>query len=225
MGISSIFKKNSTKKNETESSTGKMSPKIAIVYYSCYGHIRTLALEIQKGVTNAGGKADLFQITETLPENVLKAIHAPPKSEDPIATPDTLTNYDAFLFGIPTRYGTMPSQWRVFWDQTGPLWAQGSLAGKYAGFFLSTGTQGGGQEVTALNSMSTLVHHGLIYVPLGYKHTFAQMTNLTEVHGGSSWGAGTFAGGDGSRQPSALELEIANIQGKQFYDTVSKVNF
>lgn len=199
-----------------------MAPKIAIVYYSLYSHIRTLAHEVKRGVESAGGHVDIYQIPETLPETVLQKMHAPAKSNDPIADPTTLTKYDAFLFGIPTRYGNFPAQWKAFWDATGGLWAQGALHGKYAGVFVSTGTPGGGQEVTALNSISTLTHHGIIFVPLGYKNAFPEVTNLNEVHGGSPWGAGTFAGPDGSRQPSELELKIASIQGKTFYDTVSK---
>jgi NAD(P)H:quinone oxidoreductase type IV len=128
----------------------------------------------------------------------------------------------SFLFGIPTRYGNFPAQFKAFWDATGQLWASGALSGKYAGLFISTGTAGGGQESTALNALSTLAHHGIIYVPLGYAHSFAQSSNLSEVHGGSPWGAGTFAGADGSRLPSPLELEIATIQGKSFYATVAK---
>ncbi|KAL0949700.1 hypothetical protein HGRIS_009737 [Hohenbuehelia grisea] len=152
-------------------------------------------------------------------------MHAPPKPAYPVIAPADLTNYDAFLFGVPTRYGNFPGQWKAFWDATGGLWAQGALTGKYAGLFISTGTPGGGQESTALAAMSTLAHHGLIYVPLGYKETFPQLTNLSEVHGGSPWGSGTFAGADGSRQPSALELEIASIQGKTFWQIVAKVKF
>lgn len=122
-------------------------------------------------------------------------MHAPPKSSSiPVLTnPEDLTKYDALLFGIPTRYGNFPAQWKAFWDKTGGIWATGGYWGKYAGLFVSTGTQGGGQESTALAAMSTLAHHGLIYVPLGYKTTFGQLSNLSEVHGGSAWGAGTFA--------------------------------
>lgn len=200
-------------------------PRVAIIYYSLYGHIRQLAVSAQKGIQAAGGHADLYQVPETLSPEILTKMHAPAKPEDPVASSTTLTEYDAFLFGIPTRYGNFPAQWKAFWDTTGGLWAKGALQGKYAGTFVSTGTPGGGQEVTALNSISTLTHHGIIYVPLGYKHTFPQVTNLEEVHGGSPWGAGTYAGADGSRQPSKLELEVASIQGKAFYDTVAKVNF
>lgn len=199
-----------------------MAPKIAIVYYSMYGHIRQLALAIKEGIEAAGGSADLFQVAETLSDDVLSKMGAPPKSSDPVATNDILTEYDAFLFGIPTRFGNFPAQWKALWDRTGGLWAKGSLWGKYAGIFVSTGTPGGGQETTALNALSTLAHHGIIYVPLGYQPVFPQLTSLEEVHGGSPWGAGTFAGGDGSRQPTKLELEIASIQGKSFYQVVSR---
>jgi NAD(P)H dehydrogenase (quinone) len=125
-------------------------------------------------------------------------MHAPAKSNYPIAEPDKLLQYDAILFGIPTRYGNFPAQWKVFWDKTGKYWASGGFWGKYAGLFVSTASLGGGQESTAIAAMSTLAHHGFNFVPLGYKHTFAQMTNLSEVHGGSPWGAGTFVCGPGS---------------------------
>ncbi|KAI5822400.1 flavoprotein WrbA [Schizophyllum commune Tattone D] len=201
------------------------SPKVAIVIYSMYGHIAKMAETVKAGVESAGGQATIFQIPETLPENVLQLLHAPPKSDYPIIDAATLATFDAFLFGIPTRYGNFPGQWKAFWDTTGQLWASGALSGKFVSVFVSTGTPGGGQEVTVANAMSTFVHHGMIFVPLGYAQTFAQLTNLNEVHGGSPWGAGTYAGGDGSRQPSALELEIAKIQGKQFWEIVSKYKF
>lgn len=152
-------------------------------------------------------------------------MHAPPKSEYPTVDAATLEKYDAFLFGIPTRYGNFPAQWKAFWDTTGGQWGSGAYWGKMAGLFISTGTQGGGQESTAIAAMSTLVHHGITYVPLGYKHTFGQLADLNEIRGGSPWGAGTFSAADGSRMPSALELELATIQGEQFGLTVSKVSF
>lgn len=199
-----------------------MAPKVAIIIYSLYHHVATMAEAVKKGVESAGGSADIFQVPETLPEEVLQKMHAPAKPDYPIATIETLVNYDAFLFGVPTRFGNYPAQWKAFWDSTGGLWAKGSLHGKPVGFFVSTGTPGGGQETTIVNALSVIVHHGMIYVPLGYANAFPQITNLTEVHGSSPYGAGSFAGADGSRQPSALELEIAEIQGKSFYTTVQK---
>jgi NAD(P)H dehydrogenase (quinone) len=111
----------------------------------------------------------------------MHALNAKPNY--PIATPELLAGLDGFLLGIPTRYGNMPAQLRAFWDSTGQLWAKGQLAGKYAGIFISTASPGGGQESTAYTAMSTLAHHGILYVPLGYKHAFAELSNLEEVHG------------------------------------------
>ncbi|KAI5968277.1 YCP4 [Candida margitis] len=197
--------------------------KIAIIVYSTYGHIITMAKAVQEGVSKAGYHADLFQVPETLPQDILDQMHAPPKSKDiPIATLDTLTEYDAFLFGIPTRFGTLPAQFFEFFGATGGLWAQGALYGKPAGIFVSTGTQGGGQETTVRNSLNFLAHHGMPYIPLGYAKTFPQQSNLEEIHGGSAYGAGTFASPDGSRQPTELELQIATMQGEVFAQSAAK---
>ena len=152
-------------------------------------------------------------------------MHAAPKPDYPIITPDILATYDGFLFGIPTTYGNFPAQWKAFWDSTDRLWKTGALTGKYAGVFVTLATQGGGQEETIQNSLSSLVHHGIIYVPLGYKPAFSQLTNMEEVHGGSPWGAGAFTGHGDLRQPSALEHEIARIQGKTFTELLARVTF
>ncbi|ATY58396.1 minor allergen Alt a 7 [Cordyceps militaris CM01] len=196
--------------------------RIAIVYYSMYGHIRALADAEKKGIEKAGGTADLFQIPETLSQDVLDKMHAPPKPTDVtvLENPNQLLEYDGLLLGIPTRYGNFPAQWKTFWDKTGQIWSSGGYWGKKAGLFISTGTLGGGQESTALAALSTLAHHGIQFVPLGYAKSFAQLADLSEVHGGSPWGAGTFSGADGSRQPSAKEIEIATIQGEAFYNAV-----
>jgi len=203
-----------------------MAPKIAIVFYSTWGHIRKLADHEKIGIEKAGGTATLYQIPETLPQEVLSKMHAAP--QDPsipkLEDPAELQKYDAFLFGIPTRYGNFPAQWKTFLDKTGQMWQSGGYAGKYAGLFVSTAGLGGGQESTAIAAMSTFAHHGIIYVPLGYSHAFGPMVDLKEVHGGSPWGAGTFSASDGSRQPTQAELELAEIQGKMFYETVAKAH-
>ncbi|KAG6806556.1 hypothetical protein H0H93_002775, partial [Arthromyces matolae] len=110
-------------------------------------------------------------------------MHAPAKPDYPVITLEEFATFDAYLFGVPTRYGTMPAQWKAFWDATGKFWQAGTLYGKYASIFTSTGGPGGGQETTALNCMTTLVHHGMLYVPLGYARSFNELSNLTEVHG------------------------------------------
>ncbi|KAK4152526.1 hypothetical protein C8A00DRAFT_44422 [Chaetomidium leptoderma] len=201
-----------------------MAPKIAIVYYSMYGHIRQLAEAEKAGIEKAGGTADLFQIAETLPQEVLEKMYAPAKPTDVpvLEDPSVLEQYDAFLLGIPTRFGNFPVQWKSFWDKTGKQWSSGGFYGKFAGVFISSAGMGGGQESTAIAAMSTLAHHGIIYVPLGYAKAFGILTDLSEPRGGSPWGAGTLAGADGSRQPSEKEKELATIQGECFYKTVAK---
>ncbi|CAK5274458.1 unnamed protein product [Mycena citricolor] len=197
-------------------------PKVAIVIYSTYGHIATLAEEVKKGIEEAGGSASLFQVPETLPGEVLTKMGAAEKPAYPVITAAQLATFDGYLMGIPTRFGTQPAQWRSFWDTTSGLWGSGALAGKYAGAFTSTAGLGGGQESTISSVLSTITHHGSIFVPLGYASAFPQLTNLSEVHGASPWGAGTVASADGSRQPSDLEKEIARIQGKSFWATMKK---
>ncbi|CAH6720274.1 flavoprotein-like protein Ycp4p [[Candida] jaroonii] len=197
--------------------------KIAIIYYSTYGHVGKLSATALEALKEANVEADLFQVPETLPQEVLDKMYAPPKDDSiPIITVEDLTKYDGFLFGLPTRFGNLPAQFKSFWDQTGGLWANGALNGKPFGIFVSTGTPGGGQEATFRNSLSSFIHHGMIYVPLGYGEAFPLLTNLEEVHGGSPWGAGAYAGADGSRQPSELELKLVQIQAKNFASVVEK---
>lgn len=124
---------------------------------------------------------------------VLSKMHAGPKSSYPNIEATSLEKYDAFLFGIPTRFGNFPAQWKTFWDTTGKQWSTGGFWGKYVGLFIGTATQGGGQESTALAAMSTLAHHGMIFVSLGYKTTLEIQSGLEEARGGSPWGAGTYA--------------------------------
>ncbi|CAN7066777.1 unnamed protein product [Brassica rapa subsp. trilocularis] len=162
---------------------------------------------------------DQTHVPETLPEEALLKMSAPPKSGSPIITPNDLTEADGFVLGFPTRFGMMAAQFKAFLDATGGLWRTQALAGKPAGIFYSTGSQGGGQETTALTAITQLVHHGMIFVPIGY--TFgAGMFEMEKVKGGSPYGAGTFAG-DGSRQPTQLELEQAFHQGK-YIATITK---
>ncbi|CAE6481446.1 unnamed protein product [Rhizoctonia solani] len=202
--------------------------RVAIITYSMYGHIADLAKHVQTGLEGAGKNnvnVETFQIAETLPEDVLKKMGAQ-ESKLPVFDPANLVNYDAFLFGVPTRYGNMPAQWKSFWDRTGGLWMKQALHGKYAGVFVTTGTPGGGQEQTVSNMMSTLTHHGIIFVPLGYYSTaYPHLTSFAEPHGGSPWGAGAFAGADGSRQPNETEINIAKAHGESFWNNISKVNF
>ncbi|EPZ34916.1 flavo protein WrbA [Rozella allomycis CSF55] len=192
-------------------------PKVFVIIYTTYHH---MAERVKAGLEKAGVEATIYQVAETLPADVLAKMGAPPKPNVPVITAADLEKADGFVFGFPTRYGMIPAQFKAFWDSTGQLWAKGALVGKMAATFTSTATLGGGQETTHLTFISQLVHHGIVYVPLGY--TNQQMFNIEEVHGGSPYGAGCIAGGDGSRQPSELELSVAEHQGSHFGKTISQ---
>ncbi|QRW00784.1 NAD(P)H:quinone oxidoreductase, type IV [Ceratobasidium sp. AG-Ba] len=196
-----------------------MVVKIAVIFYSLYGHIATLAQQVKKGIESEGVEVTLFQVPETLTPEILTKLGAPPRNtEIPTITPDDLKNFDGFAFGIPTRYGRAAAQISSFFDATGGLWFTQALSKKFATVFVSTGSQNGGQETTALTTMPFFAHHGIIYVPLGYKAP--QLGGLDGIRGGGPFGAGTIAAGDGSRQPSETELEVAEIHGKHFAEVV-----
>ncbi|AQK84267.1 NAD(P)H dehydrogenase (quinone) FQR1 [Zea mays] len=201
-----------------------MATKIYIVYYSTWGHVAALAEEIKKGADAvAGVEATVWRVAETLPEEVLGKMGAAPAREDhPVISPRQLADADAVLLGFPTRFGMMAAQMKAFLDATGGLWQGQALAGKPAGVFLCTGTQGGGQETTALTAVTQLAHHGMLFVPVGY--TFgAGMFGIDQVRGGSPYGAGTFAGADGSRTPTEVELAMARHQGTYFAGIAKKL--
>lgn len=198
--------------------------KVFIVFYSMYGHVEGLARRMKKGVDSVEGvEGLLFRVPETLSPDVLEQMKAPSKDDSipEISSAAELTAGDGFLFGFPTRYGCMAAQMKAFFDSTGQLWKEQKLAGKPAGFFVSTGTQGGGQETTAWTAITQLAHHGMLFVPIGY--TFgAGMFKMDTIRGGSPYGAGVFAG-DGTRDPSDTELALAEHQGKYMAAVVKRL--
>ena len=186
--------------------------KVLVLYYSMYGHVETLAAAIAEGArTVEGAEVAVKRVPETLPPDTAKQHGAKLDQSAPVASPKELGDYDAILFGTPTRFGNMAAQMRNFLDQTGGLWVKGALVGKVGSVFTSTGT-GGGNESTIMSFVNTLMHHGMVYVGLPY--ACPELADISEVKGGSPWGAGTIAGADGSRQPSAKELAMARFQGK-----------
>lgn len=185
--------------------------KVLVLYYSFYGHIEKMAEAVAEGARAAGAQVDLKRVPETIPEDILKNAGAKLNQAAPVATVDELPNYDAIIFGTPTRFGNMISQMRNFLDQTGSHWASGALIGKVGSVFASSATQHGGQESTILSFHTTLLHQGMIIVGLPY--SAADQMTLDEITGGSPYGATTIAAGDGSRQPSERELGMARFQG------------
>ena len=195
--------------------------KVLVLYYSTYGHIETMAEAVAEGARATGATVDLKRVPETVPEALAGPAHFKLDQAAPVAAVADLEHYDAIIVGCPTRFGRLPSQMASFFDQAGGLWARGALNGKVGGAFTSTATQHGGQEVTLFSVITNLLHFGLIIVGLPY--SFQGQTTIDEIVGGSPYGATTIAGGQGQRQPSAIELDGARYQGRLIAETANKL--
>ncbi|MBL8710574.1 MAG: NAD(P)H:quinone oxidoreductase [Rhodospirillaceae bacterium] len=196
--------------------------KILVLYYSTYGHIETMAQAVAEGAAKvAGTEVVVKRVPELVPEEVARKSHFKLDQKAPIATVEELPQYDAIIFGAPTRFGVAASQMRNFLDQTGGLWFNGALVGKVGSVFTSSATQHGGQESTILSFHTTLLHHGMVIVGLPY--TCQAQMGVDEIKGGSPYGASTIAGGDGTRQPSQQELDMARFQGEHVAKIATKL--
>lgn len=195
--------------------------RILVLYYSSYGHIETMAGAVADGARGAGAEVVLKRVPEIVPEEVASKSGFKLEQSAPVASVEELADYDAIIFGTPTRFGNMAAQMRNFLDQTGGLWAAGKLVGKVGSVFASTATQHGGQETTITSFHTTLLHHGMIIV--GVPYTEPRMTEMGEISGGTPYGATTLAGSDGSRLPSENELAIARFQGAHVAGVAAKL--
>lgn len=196
--------------------------KILVLYYSSYGHIETLARAVAEGASSvSGATVDVKRTPELVPPDVAKSSGMKLDQEAPIAEPAELENYDGIIFGTPTRFGNMASQMRNFLDQTGPLWINRKLVGKAGSVFTSTASQHGGQETTITSFHTTLLHHGMVIVGLPYSWEGASI--MSEMSGGTPYGATTITGPDGSRMPSKNELEGARYQGAHVTKIAAKL--
>lgn len=195
--------------------------KVLVLYYSFYGHIEAMAHAVAEGAREAGAEVAVKRAPETLPAAVLEQAGAKLDQSAPVASVDELPEYDAIIFGSPTRFGSVVSQMRNFLEQTGGLWAQGKLIGKVGSVFTSAATQHGGQESTQLTIIPTLLHHGMVVVGLPY--SCADQMGIDEVNGGSPYGASTVVGGQGERMPSEKELAMARFQGRHVAEVAAKL--
>lgn len=195
--------------------------KILVLYYSSYGHIEQMADAVAEGARSAGAEVVVKRVPELVPEEIAKNAGMKLAQTAPLATVAELPEYDAIIVGAPTRYGRMPSQMANFWDQTGGLWMKGALVGKVGSAFTSTASQHGGQETTLFSIITNLMHQGMVIVGLPY--SFQGQMGVDEVKGGSPYGATTIAAGDGSRQPSKVELDGARFQGAHVAKIAAKL--
>jgi len=196
--------------------------KVLVLYYSSYGHTEIMANAIADGAREAGAEVTMKRVPELVPADVAQASGFKAEQAADIASPDELANYDAIIFGTPTRFGNMAAQMRNFLDQTGGLWANDALVGKVGSVFATTASQHGGQETTITSFHTTLFHHGMVVVGLPY--SFEGNTRMDEISGGTPYGATTMAGGDGSRMPSDNELAGARFQGAHVAKIASKLS-
>ena len=197
--------------------------RILVLYYSSYGHTATMAEAVAQGVRDAGHDCDIRHVPETAPAEVAKAAgFQTMEGHSCIEGPDKLAEYDGIVVGSPTRYGRMSSQMASFWDQTGGLWMKGALVGKVGAAFTSTASQHGGQETTLFSIITNLLHMGCTVVGLDYG--FQEQNGVDEVKGGAPYGATTIADGDGSRQPSQVELDGAKYLGRRVAQTAAKLH-
>lgn len=196
--------------------------KILVLYYSSWGHVERMAEAVAEGARKVpGAEVTIKRVPELVPDEIAKQFHYKLDQKAPIAQPAELADYDAIIFGTPTRYGNMAAQMKNFLDQTGGLWAKGALVGKVGSVFASTATQHGGQETTITSFHTVLLHQGMVIVGLPY--AFQGQMTMTEITGGSPYGASTMAGGDGSRQPTENELAGARYQGEHVAKIASKL--
>ncbi|HSN82549.1 MAG TPA: NAD(P)H:quinone oxidoreductase [Polyangiales bacterium] len=196
--------------------------KVLILYYSSYGHVERMAEAVAEGAREvSGAEVTVKRVPELVPEEVAKKSGYKLDQPAPIAEPNELPDYDAIIFGTPTRFGNMCAQMRNFLDQTGGLWQNGKLIGKVGSVFTSTATQHGGQESTVLSFHTTLLHQGMVIVGLPY--SAKEQMSLDEIMGGSPYGAATIAAPDGSRKPSEMELKLARYQGRHATEVAAKL--
>jgi NAD(P)H dehydrogenase (quinone) len=203
-----------------------MSIKVQVIFYSMYGHVYKMAEAVAEGAKQvAGAEVGIYQVPELISDDVLEKYGAKAAkavfAKVPVAKVDQLADAHAIIFGTPTRFGNMAAQMRNFLDQTGQLWYKGALIGKVGSVFASTGTQHGGQETTITSFHTTLLHHGMVIVGVPYSES--GLSHMSDITGGTPYGATTLAGTDGSRQPSENELKIARYQGKHVTEIASKL--
>lgn len=196
--------------------------KLLILYYSMYGHIETMAGAVSAGARELDGvEVTVKRVPETMSDEALAAIGAKTDQKAAVAEPGELGDYDAIIFGSPTRFGNMAGQMRTFLDQTGGLWVNGGLINKLGSVFTSTAT-GTGNETTITSFWHTLAHQGMLIVPVDYG--CQTLFDISELRGGSAYGAATYADGDGSRQPSEKELDIARYQGRKVAQLTTRLS-
>jgi NAD(P)H dehydrogenase (quinone) len=194
-----------------------MATKVQVIFYSTYGHVYRLAEAVAAGAREvAGTEVEVFQVAETLSEEILQKMGAVEARKAfahvPIADPRKLAEADGIILGSPTRFGSATAQMRAFLDATGGHWGSGALIGKVGSAFSSTASQHGGQETTLLTLSTWFFHQGMVITGVPYSNK--ELLIMSEMTGGTPYGATAIAGPKGERPVSENELAIARAQGR-----------
>jgi NAD(P)H dehydrogenase (quinone) len=202
-----------------------MAAKVQVVFYSLYGHVWKMAEAVAEGARSAGADVSVYQVAETLPAEVLAKMGATEAKKAfahiPTADPKKLVEADAIILGTGTRYGSATAQMQTFLDATGSLWGSGALIGKVGSAFTSTASQHGGQETTLVSLHTFFYHQGMLVS--GVPYAAKELLTLSEMSGGTPYGASTITGPQGERMPSENELAIARFQGKHVASVAAKL--
>ncbi len=192
---------------------------ILVLYYSRHGATRKLAELIAQGVESVPG-CDARLRTVPAVSTVTEAVEPDvPSSGAPYVEAADLAQCDGLALGSPTRFGNMAAAMKYCWDGTSPQWLSGTLTGKPACVFTSTGSLHGGQESTLLTMMMPLLHHGMLLLGLPYAHP-----ELMNTHsGGSPYGASHWAGVNGNQPLSDDSRTLAIALGKRLAETALKL--
>jgi len=201
-----------------------MSPKIMVLYYSMFGNNYIIAKAVVEGIKEASGQPILRTVPELLPRETIdkdpRIKRAKEMQKDvQIAKVEELEKIDGIILGSPTRFGNMCAQLRNFLDQTGGIWAKGSLIDKPAGVFCSTASLHGGQETTLISMMLTLLHHGAIV--MGVPYSVKELAETTR--GGTPYGPTAVVGTMGDETPTETDLKIAKELGSRIARIASKI--
>ena len=188
---------------------------ILVLYYSRHGATRKLAELIAQGVESVPG-CDARLRTVPAVSTVAEAVEADiPADGPPYVELTDLEHCAGLALGSPTRFGNMASAMKYFWDGTAAQWISGTLSGKPACVFTSTGSLHGGQESTLISMMIPLLHHGMLLLGLPYSHPEL----MTTATGGSPYGATHWSGLDGAKPVSDDEKRLAISQGRRLAET------
>lgn len=184
---------------------------ILVLYYSQSGHVLSMAEHIARGIETVEGCSAKLRTVPAISTVCEATEDSIPDNGHLYASHDDLKHCDGLVLGSPTRFGNMAAPLKYFIDSSSDIWLSGSLIGKPAGVFTSTGSLHGGQESTLLSMMLPLMHHGMMILGLPY----SESALMTTTDGGTPYGASHLAGHNNDRSISEQEAQLCKALGKR----------